>query len=216
MEQAVLTDAQRRVLVFAGKDEQFAPFYLTGGTALAAFYLQHRVSDDLDFFTEEDVDAMWIRGKMAALAETLDAQGVRYERLHDRHQFFFDIPKGDLKVEFTRYPFQQLEKAEMQDGVRVDSARDIAANKVMTICDRFDPKDFVDLYFLLQQRSLSDIRGDVQIKFKTTLDDVFLGGELAKVRRITALPRMIKPLTIDELRAFFTERAKELAGNVLE
>lgn len=30
-------------------------FYLTGGTALSAFYLQHRLSEDLDFFTNNDV-----------------------------------------------------------------------------------------------------------------------------------------------------------------
>ena len=29
-------------------------FYLTGGTALAHFYLQHRKSYDLDFFTSEE------------------------------------------------------------------------------------------------------------------------------------------------------------------
>lgn len=29
-------------------------FYLTGGTALSEFYLQHRYSDDLDFFTRKD------------------------------------------------------------------------------------------------------------------------------------------------------------------
>ena len=31
-------------------------FYLTGGTALSAFYLHHRLSEDLDFFTESDVE----------------------------------------------------------------------------------------------------------------------------------------------------------------
>ena len=29
-------------------------FYLTGGTALSIFYLHHRLSEDLDFFSEED------------------------------------------------------------------------------------------------------------------------------------------------------------------
>jgi predicted nucleotidyltransferase component of viral defense system len=35
--------------------------------------------------------------------------------------------------------------------VRVDSEYDIAANKLMALVDRFDPKDCVDLYFLLQK-----------------------------------------------------------------
>ena len=31
-------------------------FYLTGGTALSRFYLNHRYSEDLDFFTNRDTD----------------------------------------------------------------------------------------------------------------------------------------------------------------
>ena len=37
-------------------------FYLTGGTALAEFYLKHRLSEDIDLFTpEQEVDQMLIR-----------------------------------------------------------------------------------------------------------------------------------------------------------
>jgi predicted nucleotidyltransferase component of viral defense system len=31
-------------------------FYLTGGTALAAYYLRHRLSEDLDFFAEKEFE----------------------------------------------------------------------------------------------------------------------------------------------------------------
>ena len=30
------------------------PFYLTGGTALGRYYLEHRSSEDLDFFVNAD------------------------------------------------------------------------------------------------------------------------------------------------------------------
>ncbi|MBI5144835.1 MAG: nucleotidyl transferase AbiEii/AbiGii toxin family protein [Candidatus Omnitrophica bacterium] len=36
-------------------------FYLTGGTALAAYYLKHRYSEDLDFFSEENVEPLAIK-----------------------------------------------------------------------------------------------------------------------------------------------------------
>ena len=52
-------------------------------------------------------------------------------------------------------------------------------------------------------------------KFGISVGDVFLGGELAKVRRIEALPKMIKPLTIEELKEFFEKQAKELKNKVL-
>ena len=35
-------------------------FFLTGGTALAAFYLQHRLSEDLDFFTENSGEVRYV------------------------------------------------------------------------------------------------------------------------------------------------------------
>lgn len=50
----LLTPIQTACLaVFATLPDQ-THFYLTGGTALAEFYLGHRLSFDLDFFTAED------------------------------------------------------------------------------------------------------------------------------------------------------------------
>ena len=49
----LLTTIQREFLtVFAGLPDQES-FYLAGGTGLAQFYLGHRLSFDLDFFTGE-------------------------------------------------------------------------------------------------------------------------------------------------------------------
>ncbi len=45
--QEILYPLQDRILSFAAT---FEDLYLTGGTALARFYLQHRFSDDLDLF----------------------------------------------------------------------------------------------------------------------------------------------------------------------
>ena len=40
---------------------------------------------------------------------------------------------------------------------------DIAVNKLMTIVDRFDPKDFVDLYFLLQKYDALKLKEGVRL-----------------------------------------------------
>ena len=62
MEQAILTDTQKAALAAIGKENGLADFYLSGGTALAAFYFQHRLSDDLDFFSFTDTDNMFLHG----------------------------------------------------------------------------------------------------------------------------------------------------------
>ena len=40
--------------VFEVLNDQLVDYYLTGGTALGRFYLYHRFSDDLDFFTNHN------------------------------------------------------------------------------------------------------------------------------------------------------------------
>jgi predicted nucleotidyltransferase component of viral defense system len=166
MEQAILTTPQKKVIAAIATDKHFAHYYLTGGTALAAYHLQHRVSDDLDFFTPEETDTTFLHAFAERLKKELGATQVRFQPLHDRRMFFFTLAGNEeFKVEFSRYPFPHLATPLVHDGVNVDSARDIAANKLMTVLDRFEPKDFADLYFLLQQRDLEAVRQDAEKKF---------------------------------------------------
>jgi len=109
-----------------------------------------------------------------------------------------------------------LENVKLVGGARVDSFRDVAANKLMALIDRFDPKDFVDMFFILKKARLADIRKDVELKFGMKIDDIFLGGELAKAKRIEALPQMICPVTKEELKTFFGELAKELSLDIFK
>jgi len=47
-----------------------------------------------------------------------------------------------------------LEISPIQKRVLVDSLEDIAANKIMALFDRNDPKDLVDLYFFLTKKNI--------------------------------------------------------------
>jgi hypothetical protein len=47
----ILTDLQKKILILFKNLPDREAFYLTGGTALSAFFLNHRKSNDLDFFT---------------------------------------------------------------------------------------------------------------------------------------------------------------------
>ena len=54
------------------------------------------------------------------------------------------MDERSLKSEFTIYPFLNLNRSERRR--KIDSLRDISANKLMALLDRFEPKDFVDLF----------------------------------------------------------------------
>lgn len=216
MGQEILKQWQKEIISFLSKESAFKPFYLSGGTALAAYYLKHRISDDLDFFTFLEVDHIVIRELGDKISKFLHADAPRFSRLYDRHQFFYEINGEAVKIEFVKYPFKQLEPSQSLDGIKVDSEYDIAVNKLATLLDRFDPKDFVDLYFLIPKFTLKKLVLGAAKKFGTSVDPIFLGSELMKVRRIEALPKMAKPLHIGELKTFFEDEAKKLKPQILD
>ena len=51
MAKTILTERQRQLLNLLSQESYIQQnFYLSGGTALAEYYLHHRLSEDLDFF----------------------------------------------------------------------------------------------------------------------------------------------------------------------
>ncbi|MDP3792480.1 MAG: nucleotidyl transferase AbiEii/AbiGii toxin family protein [bacterium] len=215
MEQEILKEWQKKTIDFVFSKIELSDFYLTGGTALAGYYLYHRISDDLDFFSFGDFDLMYIHGIAEELRKVIGAEKVRFSKLYDRNQFFYFVDKEELKIEFTKYPFKQLEKAGVFDNARIDSEFDIAVNKLITITDRFDPKDFVDLFFLLQKYPLGKLQKGVSVKFNTKLDPLTIGSSFAKIKNVEALPKMIKTLSVEEVKEFFNSEAKKLSPLVL-
>lgn len=220
MEQSILTPAQKKVLELLGEHATLAHhFYLSGGTALAEFYLKHRYSDDLDFFTDaKDFPQLEVEQFVRDVQTLLGAASLGYRRLYDRRIFFFSLGEEELKIEFTAYPFPRLENTAMHNGVCIDSLSDITAGKFMALMDRMEAKDFVDFYFLMRDWGFTIVRIQelVEKKFGMRIDPITLGSEFAKVRSLSRLPRMIQPLTIEELKKFFSDRARELKDMILE
>lgn len=219
MEQTILTKEQKQVLDLVKNHEKIRDlFYLTGGTALSEFYLKHRFSDDLDFFTnEKEFPRFEIEAFAEVIKKEIKANEVEYRHIYDRRIFFFKKDNEELKMEFTYYPFSLLNSPNNFNGLLTDSLEDIAANKFMALMDRIEAKDFVDLFFLFKEFgfNVDKIKSLIAQKFNFNLDVVTIGSELAKVRNLTELPRMIKPLTMSELKLFFEELAKSLKSEIL-
>ncbi len=49
----ILSELQVKIIRYFGKTDLKKYFFLTGGSTLAHYYLKHRYSEDLDFFTGE-------------------------------------------------------------------------------------------------------------------------------------------------------------------
>lgn len=98
----------------------------------------------------------------------------------------------------------------------IDSLKDIGVNKLATIHQRTEVKDFVDLYYLLQKFTFWDLLYGIENKFRLELDLVFAAAGFLRVEKFDFLPKMIKPLTLEELKKFFRLQAREIGGRITE
>ncbi len=213
----LFTPLQRRIFHHLAKDKMFvSQFYFTGGTALSAFYLRHRESEDLDFFSENDFDDRELEILMDELSKTLSFRYQFTKRYKARIFEFVDDEKLLIKLDFVHHPHKRIERGIFYEGVAIDSLRDIATNKLLTINQRMEVKDFVDLHFLLKEFTLWDLMYGVEAKYRMKLDRILIALDFMKVEQFDVLPKMLVPLTVKELHAFFKKQAVELGKRIVE
>lgn len=107
MAQEILTPLQKKFIELFAKNKPLKNrFYLTGGTALAAYYLNHRYSEDLDFFSLEPVDIMAIEVFLKEIKSQLRVLKVDFQQSFNRNLFFLHSENEILKTEFTYFPFE--------------------------------------------------------------------------------------------------------------
>jgi hypothetical protein len=154
----ILTDFQKAFLrLFAGLPDQ-ERFYLTGGTALAEYYLGHRLSYDLDLFTGEAdlIVPFSYRVEQAAQAAGLQVSVVR--RFASFVEFQVSQGENTLKIDLaldSPFRFAPLEPSDT--GVWVNDFQDIQTDKTLAFFGRAEPRDAIDLFFLLQMTKFEDL-----------------------------------------------------------
>jgi len=215
----ILTKNQERVLAVIARDKSICKnFYLTGGTALAGFYLGHRYSEDLDFFSVKEVDPLGIDVFLKSHKMEFGFDSFDYQQSMNRNLYFLKYSKEDLKIEFTFFPFPQIEKPMMENGLPIDSLLDIAVNKTFTIYQRTVARDYIDLFMICKEKkfNLNDLIAKARIKFDWYIDQLQLGAQFFKVRDVSDLPRMITNLEPELWRNFFITESEKLKALILE
>lgn len=124
-------------------------FYLTGGTALSRAWLQHRYSDDLDFFLNNDAA---FSDEVNKLLAGLTAHfGNKLQRLIDTsafHRWIISDNNTQLKVELINdVEFRKGEPVKTPLFFKTDTVDNIASNKISAL-SRNEPKDIADLIFI--------------------------------------------------------------------
>jgi len=192
-------------------------FYLTGGTALARFYFQHRESLDLDLFTNnQDQDFALVNQIVLEILHSLKCRINSQVTTTTYIQYVTIDPSGTaLKIDLVKDVPVHFGDLTSRDGIKLDSLENIGSNKLLAIFGRNDAKDFIDLYWILQN---SDFKFDdlyrQALEKDTGLSDLYLAYALQAIEKINLFPRMIKPLPWDEIIAFYQRLARQLIERI--
>ena len=208
----LLTPLQQKLLNAIGQSALGDTFYLTGGTALSAFYLEHRYSEDLDFFTADPLAVNRVAPILQEIATQLAVQVAFTRVLGSFLECFVWDAQERVKLDFaqdTPYRLQPLRRHELHH-VYLDSLPDIAANKLSALFDRAEPKDFVDVYFLCQETMPFAELLSLARQKHVGIDDYWLAIALQRVRSVSLLPRMVRPISLADMQAFFLQQAERL------
>jgi predicted nucleotidyltransferase component of viral defense system len=132
-------------------DDVLTGFALAGGTALS-LQLGHRISVDLDFFTNGAFDSNDLFEQLRSSYEVHScSQSVNSLTV------FVNVQGVDVKVDFLRHNYPLLVSFRVVDGIRFFSLEDITAMKLNAVANRGAKKDFYDIHALLKLFSLTDM-----------------------------------------------------------
>ena len=216
----ILGDFQKKTIALFKKTPLAKTFYLAGGTALSEFYFQHRKSEDLDFFSEKELSLPSLKKFAGSIQSRIPLDKVEFQSGFGLFTFFF-YPKGEVakyKIDFGQYPFNTIEKPRNVSGLLVESLYDIAVDKAHTISVRPRLRDFIDLYFIFQEREdwkFNRLVQKAQEKFEIVVDPLQLGENLTQVRSLQDMPIMIKSVDMKNVQHFFLKEAKKLETQIL-
>ncbi|MFA6007200.1 MAG: nucleotidyl transferase AbiEii/AbiGii toxin family protein [Candidatus Shapirobacteria bacterium] len=142
---------QNRLNILPKLTDLSKDFYLAGGTGLA-LQLGHRDSIDFDFFTKTAFSNMEIFNKIKRVF--IGHIIVKNQDEKDTLTVFID---ENIKLSFFRYKYDLIKPLVSTEFFKLASIEDIGCMKLSAIVSRYLLKDYVDLYWILHQISLSDL-----------------------------------------------------------
>jgi hypothetical protein len=170
-------------------------FYLTGGTALSRFYLGHRYSDDLDFFSHElhQFPELFrslfekIKNKWEFTELEVDARD--FKRLRVTTQ------AANLKMDFVADRVPRIGLPVLQKGFYIDTVRNILGNKVCATLGRDEARDIGDLIYIARSRTFAwpAILSEAKAKESFTREELIFRLESFPIELLESVPFTQKP-----------------------
>lgn len=214
----IISPIQETILKNFSQAIDSSHFYLSGGTALAYFYLRHRRSNDLDFFTatEEIVDPF-----SRSLEKVLRQYEMSIERRRGAQSFVeLYVQKKDQGTiihlgQDAAFRFEPTIEFPDYRGLRVDSLKDIASNKLLALFGRAALRDFIDIFFLAGKGGFTQTTLIQDAKKKDPgFDPYWLAVAFERIHSFHARSQdmlmLLMPLSFEDLTVYFDQWRRSL------
>ncbi len=181
------------------KNSWISDYYLAGGTALA-LRLGHRVSVDLDFFSENDFNEAALVDKLVPIGDL--------RVLQKSPQSVIGSIDG-VKFSFLGYKYPILQSGIKWKGITIASVEDIACMKLDALSSRGTKRDFIDLYFIAKQIPLPTVVKLFETKFaKIKYNMLHIKKSLVYFDDAEGdpMPNMLLPIKWSEVKEYFIKQ----------
>jgi len=179
----------------------FERFRLVGGTALSLLY-GHRLSIDLDFFTDQPLDKELIK-------ETLNDTFNQVRSENDRFKSIYQCLIENIKVDFVSVKDPFTYPAQIIEGVPIADIRDLIALKLNAVKGRGVKKDFWDIAKLLEFYSFENLFQFYHDRY--TYDDTF-----AVIRSVIYFADAENTITPESLDGMTWDKVKQTITNAFD
>ncbi len=220
-----LTKLQKDVLNFFGQNKFGKKFYWTGGTLLSYYYLNHRFSEDLDFFSNDLFGDDEYLNFINQLKNEIRANQVTFKLDKNRRLYLIKRGRENVKLELVYFPFINIGKVKKlkEFGLKIDSLSDILTNKILSAYERQEVKDVYDLYFYLVGKPKNDFLKLINLcekKFGVKIEPILV---LTKINQLLDNLGQLKPLLVSlhknlkgEMKIFFQEIFNSLSKRFIK
>lgn len=209
MPQEVISKNTKNALAILKEAKLLKGFYLAGGTGLA-FHLKHRLSLDLDFFSERNFNPKVLTQKIKKLGKfsvEKETENTLTGRLNN------------IWITFLKYDYPCLFPLKTFNGIEVADNKDIGCMKISAISSRGTKKDFIDLFFICQKIiSLEKLLKLFKKKYRSidyNMIHILKSLIYFEDAKEEPIPKMIIFISWKEIKKFFREEIKKVKENAL-
>ena len=205
-----LTRLQRRIARIVLRIAASDGFHLAGGSALVASRLTDRPTRSIDVVTALGTDVPAVAGRVASALgdDGLDVVVIASSPAFARLEVVADARRGRFGVDLGR---DRIEWPGTTTSLGPTlSPRELAANKVLALHGRVQPRDLADVASLVEHVPLDNMLADAEVKEPGFTTQTLAG----MIRMVVARPDPQWPAGVDiaAVRGFGLDLSKRLEG----